>query len=446
MSTSSVSDQATVYQRPVELLQNLIRFNTTNPPGNEADCIAYINNLLNIAGIETTILARHPARPNLMARLTGQGKVPPLLLQGHVDVVTTENQTWQHPPFEARLADGCIWGRGALDMKGGVAMMLAAFLRLKAEGPIPPGDVVLAILADEEEGSDYGARYLVENHPGLFQGIRYALGEIGGLAHYFGRKKFYPIRVADRQRGWIQIRVRGLGGHSGVMSIRGGAMAKLAQTLQRLEQHRWPVHVIPVTRHMIETMASNLSFPSNLLLRCLLKPACTDPVLRFLGTRGQALQPLLHNTVNATIVHGGEKFNVIPSEVVIDLDARVLPGYSPEEFMAELRQAIGNDVEAEIRQFDECPGSVDMGLFSTLADVLREADPSGVPLPMLMSTTSDARFFSRLGIQTYGFTPMNLPPGFNYMELFHGPNERAPAEAIIFGTSAIFNVMQRFGG
>ena len=223
-------------------------------------------------------------------------------------------------------------------------------------------------------------------------------------------------------------------------------MANLAQTLQRLGQRRWPVHIIPVTRHMIETAAANLSFPSNLVLRLLLKPTCTDLVLRFLGTRGQALEPLLHNTVNATIVRGGEKFNVIPSEVVVDLDARILPGYSLEEFMAELRQAVGNDVEAELLQFDECPGSVDMGLFSTLADVLREADPSGVPLPMLMSTTSDARFFSRLGIQTYGFTPMDLPPDLNFMQLCHGSNERIPAEAITFGTAAIYTVLQRFGG
>jgi acetylornithine deacetylase/succinyl-diaminopimelate desuccinylase-like protein len=197
---------------------------------------------------------------------------------------------------------------------------------------------------------------------------------------------------------------------------------------------------------MIKTTASNLSFPSNLLLRLLLKPACTDLVLRFLGTRGQAFEPLLHNTVNATIVRGGVKFNVIPSEVVLDLDARILPGYSPEEFMAELRQAIGNDVEAELLQFDECPGSVDMGLYSTLADVLRAADPSGVPLPMLMSTTSDARFFSKLGIQTYGFTPMDLTPSLNFMKLCHGPDERIPAEAMTFGTGAIYTLLQRFGG
>ena len=166
----------TIYQRPAALLQDLIRFDTTNPPGNEAACVTYIDHLLTEAGIETTRLARDPNRPNLIARLKGQGKAPPLLLYGHVDVVTTVGQQWTHPPFEAREVDGVIWGRGALDMKGGVAMMLAAVLRAKAEGLAPAGDVVLAILSDEECGGDYGAGYLVENHPEQFEGVRYALG------------------------------------------------------------------------------------------------------------------------------------------------------------------------------------------------------------------------------------------------------------------------------
>src|SRR2546426_6982 len=143
MSTSSTSDQNAIYQWPAELLQQLIRFNTTNPPGNEAACIAYLDTLLMEAGIQTTILAKDPARPNLIARLTGQGKASPLLLQGHVDVVTTEKQAWQQPPFAGKIQDGYIWGRGTLDMKGGVAMMVAAILRAKAEDLSLPGDVLL---------------------------------------------------------------------------------------------------------------------------------------------------------------------------------------------------------------------------------------------------------------------------------------------------------------
>lgn len=192
MFRPSTSDQA-IYERPVELLQNLIRFDTTNPPGNEAGCVAYINSLLTEAGFETTLLAKAPNRPNLIACLKGRGNAPPLLLYGHVDVVTTANQKWTYPPFEGKMIDGYIWGRGALDMKAGLAMLLAAFLRAKAEGLTPAGDIVLAILCDEEAGGNYGAKYLVENHAEQFEGIRYAIGEFGGFSMYIGRQKFYPI-------------------------------------------------------------------------------------------------------------------------------------------------------------------------------------------------------------------------------------------------------------
>ena len=156
-----------IYTRPIEILQKLIRFNTTNPPGEEAECIAYIRGLLTDAGIESTVLERTTKRPNLIARIQGAGKAPPLLLYGHVDVVTTENQKWDRPPFDGELIDGFIWGRGALDMKGGVAMMLSAFLRANAEGLQPPGDIILAIVSDEEAGGDDGAKFLVEQHADL---------------------------------------------------------------------------------------------------------------------------------------------------------------------------------------------------------------------------------------------------------------------------------------
>src|SRR4030042_250565 len=145
-----------INNNPVELLQNLIRFDTSNPPGNELECIKYINEIFANAGFETQIIAKDPNRPNLITRLKGQGKTSPLLLYGHVDVVPVENQEWKYPPFEAKIAEGYLWGRGTLDMKGGVAMMVSALLLSKSENITPPGDVVLAIVSDEEQGSQYG--------------------------------------------------------------------------------------------------------------------------------------------------------------------------------------------------------------------------------------------------------------------------------------------------
>jgi acetylornithine deacetylase/succinyl-diaminopimelate desuccinylase-like protein len=430
-----------LHKRPAELLQNLIRFDTTNPPGNEAECIGYIDSLLTEAGFETTLLARDSNRPNLIARLKGQGTAAPFLLYGHVDVVTTANQKWTHPPFEAKIEDGYIWGRGALDMKGGVAMMLAAFLRAKAEGLKTAGDVVLAILSDEEAGGDYGAKYLVDNHAEEFEGIRYAIGEFGGFSMSIGKQKFYPIGVAEKQMCWMKATVRGLGGH-GSLPLRGGAMAKLGKFLQQLDRHRQPVHVTHVARQMIEALASALSFPTGFILRLLLKPSLTDHVLKLLGQRGKTFEPLLHNTVNPTIVHGGEKVNVVPSEIVLELDGRLLPGFGPEDMIAELRQIIGDEVELEVIRHDLGPAEPDMGLFDTLADILCKADPSGKSVPLLLPGVSDARFFSRLGIQTYGFLPMKLPIDFNFTKTIHAEDERIPVESVAFGSEAIYKALQ----
>jgi len=407
--------------------------------------MSYINGLLTEAGIETTILARAPERSNLVARLPGQGNTSPFLLYGHVDVVTTENQEWQHPPFEGKVVDGFVWGRGALDMKGGVAMMVAAILRAKAEGPKLPGDVVLAIVSDEEAGSDFGAKFLVENHSDLFDGIRYAIGEFGGFTLHVGKQRFYPIMVAEKQICWMKATLRGPGGH-GSMPVRGGAMARLSRLLQQLDKRRLPVHVTPVARLMFKTMASACGGLTGLILGRVTNPVLTDSVLNLLGQRGRVFAPLLHNTVSATVLHGSDKINVIPSEVSVELDARLLPGYQPDDVIAELRQIVGDDVEFEIIRCDPSPAEPDMGLFDTLAGILREADPDGIPVPLLLSAATDARFFSRLGIQTYGFLPMLLPEDFDFSRTIHAANERIPVGSVGFGANAIYELLQRFGG
>ena len=442
MSGDTVSP---IYQRPEDLLVRLIQFDTTNPPGNEAECVSYIGGVLAEAGIETTVLARAPERPNLIARLAGQGTASPLLLYGHVDVVTTRNQEWEVPPFEGRVADGCVWGRGALDMKGGVAMMLAALLRAKAEGAALPGDVVLAVLSDEESGGHFGARFLVEEHADLFDGIRYAIGEFGGFSLHLGGRRFYPIMVAEKQVCRVKAIVRGPGGH-GSMPVRDGAMAGLSRLLGRLDRHRLPVHVTPVARLMIEAMAAACGGRTGFVLRRLLNPALTNGVLRLLGERGQVFDPLLHNTVSPTVLHGSDKVNVIPAEVSVELDVRLLPGYGSDDALAELRSIAGDGVEFEAARSEAAPAAPDMSLFDTLGGVLREADPEGIPVPLLLSGATDGRFFSRLGIQTYGYLPMRLPEGFDFTGTIHAANERVPVEAVRFGADAIYGLLQRFGG
>lgn len=428
---------------PVELLRELIRFDTTNPPGNEAACIAFLEAELEAAGCETQIYAKDPARPNLVSRLRGEGSAPPLLLQGHVDVVTTAGQSWTHPPFEGRLEDGYVWGRGALDMKAGVAMLVSAFLRVRRDGLRLPGDLLLVVLSDEEGGGDLGARFLVEEHPELFDGIRYALGEFGGFTLHAGGKRLYPIQVAEKQICWLKATVRGPGGH-GAMINRGGTMARLARLLRDLDRGRLPIHVTPVVRQSVETMADALPRAKASVLRGLLKPRLADTALRLLGAQGALFEPMLRNTVSATIVNGGEKINVVPSEIVLELDGRALPGFAPEQLIAELHALVGDDVELELVRHDPGSAKPDLGLFETLAEIIRELDPEGIPVPLLQIGVTDGRFFSRLGIQTYGFLPMRLPDGFAFTKLIHAADERIPVDGFEFGVAAVTQAVQRF--
>ena len=443
MPETSHPSLADVIQQPAELLQQLIRFDTTNPPGNERACLEYVRDFLAEAGIEANFVARSADRPNLIATLPGRGSAAPLIFYGHVDVVPANPKEWRHPPFEARIIDGHVWGRGALDMKGGIAMMLTALLRAKAEGLPMPGDVILALVSDEEAGGDYGARYLVENHPHLFRGVRYAIGEFGGFSFRIGRKRFYPIMVGEKQTCVLRATILGLGGH-GSLDIRGGATSRMAQMLQNLERHRLPVHVTPVVRLMFKDIASSLPFPGSTIFRQLHNPALAGITLKLLGQRGRLFEPLLRNTANPTIIRGGDQVNVVPSEIFVELDCRLLPGFDPNDLISELGPIIGDGVDVEVIQYDPGPDQPDLGLFDTLTAIMRKADPLGIPIPMLLPATTDARFFSKLGVQTYGFLPMALPPDFNFSETIHGPDERIPVDALSFGSEAIYQLLRRF--
>ncbi len=429
-------------ENPTELLAQLLRFDTTNPPGNERECIEWIRGLLEGLGCEVRILARSSERPNLIARLPGAGAAPPLLLQGHVDVVAARGD-WRHEPFAGELHDGYIWGRGALDMKGGVAMMLAAFMRTVAAGRVPPGDVILCLLADEEAGSELGAEFLVREHPELFAGVRYSIGEFGGFSMGLAGKTFYPIMVAEKQVCWSRATFRGPAGH-GSMPIADGAMGRLGRLLASLDGRRLPAHVPSTTRAMVESIAAELPAPMALPLRGLLKPALTDRMLDLLGERGKIFDALLHNTVSPTILAGGEKINVIPDEVSVELDCRLLPGFGPEQLFAELRAHSKVEMELTVIRHDAVGVEPDLGLFGMLGDTLRELDSAARPIPMLLPGVTDGRFFSRLGIQTYGFLPMQLPQDMRFMSLIHAPDERLPAASVDFGTRAIERALERF--
>jgi acetylornithine deacetylase/succinyl-diaminopimelate desuccinylase-like protein len=428
-----------------ELLRQLIRFDTTNPPGNEGECLAHLDALLGAAGADRTTLASPGGRPNLVVRVRGRGEAPPLLLQGHVDVVTTAGQRWTHPPFGGDLVRGWVWGRGALDMKGGVAMMVSALLRCLEQEEPPAGDVVLCCLADEEAGGVHGAAFLVDRHPELFEGIRHGLGEGGATTQHVNGRVFYPIMVAEKRACRLRIALRGPGGH-GSRSHRGGTMARLGEMLLALDRTRLPVHLTRVATDYIGEMADASPEPERSRLRALLDARQTDAALDAMGEDAGRFDPILHHTINATIVRAGEKINVIPSAAIVELDGRMLPGFEPDEFVAEVRAVVGREPEIEIIGSGPRLKEAERGPFyDLLCGVLRELEPGAVPVPLLMTGATDQRHFAKLGIEGYGYLPLRLPPGFG-QETVHAADERVPVAALDFGTDALFRVLQRYRG
>jgi len=428
---------------PIEILQELIRFDTTNPPGNERPCIDYIAGLFRDAGLESLPIARDPDRPNLIARLPGRGDAPPLLLYGHVDVVPAGGRAWTHLPFEGRIADGFVWGRGSLDMKGGLAMMISALLGAGEAGVVPAGDLLFAALADEEAGGGAGARFLVEAHPELFHGVRYAIGEFGGFPLHIGDRTFYLIQVGEKRPLFVRACVRGPAGH-GALPARGGTMARLARVLDRLDRHRFPIRIHPVVRRMVESIADELPGIQGRFFRRILDPRRSERVLDRLGETGRSLEPLLRDTVNATIVRGGRAPNVVPSEINIGLDARLLPDMPDDEFLDQLQSVVGDGVALSVPVREVLAPTADLGLFDALAGLLREARADAIPVPYLLPGSSDGRLFARLGIQTYGFTPMTLPPSFRFFETIHATDERIPVDAVEFGSRVIGQLIRTY--
>jgi acetylornithine deacetylase/succinyl-diaminopimelate desuccinylase-like protein len=218
-------------------------------------------------------------------------------------------------------------------------------------------------------------------------------------------------------------------------------MAKLATMLEQLDTRQLPVHITPAVQKMFTAMADALGFPQGWVLRQLLNPKRTDFILKRLGEKGASFVPMFHNTVNATIVRGGDKINVIPSKIEVQLDVRLVPGSSPQEVVRELKEIIGDEIQLEVLFYDEGPGEPDMGMYDTLAGILTDLDPQGIPVPLLITGSTDARFFSRLGIQTYGFIPMQLPEELNFSRTIHAADERIPVKSLDFGTEAIYRAI-----
>jgi len=252
------------------------------------------------------------------------------------------------------------------------------------------------------------------------------------------------IQMWEKQPCWIQATIRGPGGHGSGL-VRDGAMAKLGSVLMKLNRSRLPIHITPAIERMVRAIADALPPHKRFVFRRLLNPRLTDRVLKLLGETGRNMEPLFRNTVNATTVQGGEKPNVIPSEIVLGLDGRLLSGFQPQDLFTELNAVLGEELDYDVLLYDRSTQDTDFGLYPLLADVLKRAHPDSHQVPLLLSGSTDARFFAQLGIQTYGFIPMNLPPSFNFFDTIHAADERIPIESVEFGEKVMFELITRYG-
>lgn len=425
----------------------LLRIDTTNPPGNERPAAEYVAGVLKEAGIEHQILESEPTRASVVARLPGSGKKGPLLLNGHLDVVPADREHWTHDPFAAVEADGCVWGRGAIDMKNMVTMSLMTMVLLKGTGAKLDRDVIFAAVADEEAGSHKGALFLVEEHPELVRS-EYVLNEVGGHTLHFGPSRFYPIQVSEKGICWFELVARGEPGH-GSMPHPNNAVVRLARAVEALGRVRLPQHNTPVVERFLRRLAEGSSFPNDRLVPLLLKPALSGPLIDVLGKKNPdqaiGINAMLRNTASPTVLEAGSKVNVIPSQAKVKVDGRVIPGQSKESFIEEIRRVVGDDVE--IRVMGHHDGTVfeaKTELYDVISSVLAEHDPGGVPVPYMIPGFTDSFAYGRLGATCYGFSPVRLPKDLNFTRMYHGHDERIPVDGFRWGQRVLFEVVERF--
>ncbi len=432
----------------LELLRTLLRCDTTNPPGDEEKCAQSLAEFLRDGGVEPEVLVSAPGRANVVARVKGDGSLPPLLLAAHIDVVPAEPARWKHPPFAAEIHDGYLYGRGAIDMKN-MAAMSAVVVRLLREigGPLRR-DVIFAAVADEEVGCHLGSRWLVDHHPDKVR-AEYALGEIGGYSLYLNGRTLYPIQVAEKGVLWLKAKVEGTPGH-GSMPRDDNPVTRLSEALAKIGRARLPAHVGEPVRRFVREMAANQPFPARHVLPLVLDERVgafvIDKLLPDPSTR-RVFHALLRNTVSPTVVRAGNKTNVIPATAEAELDGRIALGSSDSELLAELRAVAGPDVKFEVID-RQAPVSTspDTELFALLSRVVADHDPGAVAIPFVIPGFTDARSWSRLGTRCYGFSPVRFDPRHDvkFADLYHGDDERIPVEGFQFGLRMLADAVFRF--
>jgi acetylornithine deacetylase/succinyl-diaminopimelate desuccinylase-like protein len=434
----------------IEHLRALIRFPSVS--GDEIGVARHVGDVLDAAGIPAEVFEPEPKRGSVVARLHGDGSGGgPLLLMSHLDVVPAPAERWTHDPFAAEVADGYVWGRGAIDMKHMVALELEVMLLMArashAAGRHPesdpvPGlrrDIILAATADEEVGGDAGIGWIVENRPELIRADA-AFNEDGAFTvEVFGRR-LYPIQAGEKGYGWYRVDVEGVWSH-GSMPGEWNAAVRAARVVDRLASEG-AVRVVPAVQRAIDELGAlagdGHGDPSTFASRW------TRPYDRFWSA-------LLRDTVSPNIVRAGTAQNVIPGAAEIELDCRILPGTTRSEMLDELRRRIGDDLAPyvgiqDLRWADGIEQPLDGPAWDAMRGALLAADPEALIVPILAPWSTDAKHTARMGIPTFGFSPLRLGPQDSFLDLAHADDERCPIEGLQWGLGVFADAIERFCG
>ncbi|WP_406316433.1 M20/M25/M40 family metallo-hydrolase [Streptosporangium sp. NBC_01639] len=410
-----------------QICSDLIRFDTTNPGSGERPAAEHVAELLTDAGIEPVVFESAAHRTSVVARIPGDSPEA-LLIHGHLDVVPAEPSDWRIHPFSGEIADGCVWGRGAVDMKGTVSMTLALVRDWARRGVRPKRDIVLAFLADEEANGDYGARYAARQHRDLFDGCTEAISESGGYSVQTSDARIYPVAVGERGTAWMKLTATGVAGH-GSRPPKDNAVAELCHALSRIASYQWPVRLTPGVAALITSLGDILGEPIDL-------DRLEEEADR-LGSVGALFKAQIRNSANPTMLEAGYKVNVVPGTATAHVDGRFLPGYR-EEFLETIDRLLGPKVTREFVGHGDAPSApLDSPFFGQLCDALIAEDPAARPVPFVMSGGTDAKAFDELGIKGYGFAPLMLSPDLDYYGMFHGVDERVPVEGLEFGVRVL---------
>ena len=433
-----MSELRNLEEEAIRICQDLIRIPSVNfgeGRGDEEAVAKYIVTSLAEVGIEATIYESAPKRCNVIARIKGLNPDKPgLVVHGHIDVVPANAADWSIDPFAGEIRDGCIWGRGAVDMKNVDAMILAIVRDWAQRGYVPERDIVLAFFADEEAGMTFGSRWMTANHPEVFAGCSEAISEVGGFSVTVADgKRLYFIEAAQKGIHWMKLTAQGRAGHGSMMNDE-NALTALTEAVAKIGRYEWPQRYTKTVKDLFKEVArvTGKAYDEKDL----------RPLLSEIGSTARMIGATLQNTANPTMLEAGYKANVIPGTASAVIDGRFLPGYE-SELNETVRAIVGPDIAIETISHDI---ALEVDFDAPLVDAMKAAilahDPEGIPVPYLMSGGTDNKALSEIGIVGYGFSPLRLPADLDFMSLFHGVDERVPIDGLRFGVQVLKDFLE----